>query len=222
MRTFAELEKSRAGAESWGLELPLVWCLLGGRRYTTEDVAKLRELLDGYRCFVWRIFEGGAGSPAVRNLKRAFGDWPALKRTTLVRDSLLLASGEAYFCDVAEVLDENQGDLVKLARSSYWGARCGIFFKSETPACFPRYPLRLFEATMKGLSRQKREALLRSGLKEEREEGNVHLLDVYGSSLELLVVFTPPLAGFEYPTDRMNEAEFLSVIDAGIDLAIFQ
>ena len=64
-------------AEDLGCGVAGRWLAPKSGRLNALETALLPNIFPGHRCYVWSVSDGGAASPAIKEMKRAFGDWPS-------------------------------------------------------------------------------------------------------------------------------------------------
>lgn len=135
MRAFLEAEEA-SPLGSWGVPLPALWLTPQEERLSALDVGLLRRVFPDHRCYVWSVSDGGAASPAMKKMKRAFGNWPELGKSVVAKNEMVCGQ-VLFYCDVASVEPECDRDVAELASGTLWGKRSGLFMSSKPVEHFP-------------------------------------------------------------------------------------
>lgn len=222
MRLFLEAEEV-SPVKSWGVALPALWLTLEEGSLSAPDVGFLRRLFPERRCYVWSISDGGAASPAIRKLRRAFGDWPRLRKSVVVREEML-CGGEPFYCDVALVEPTCDESVAELAGSTLWGKHSGLFVSGDPVEGFPDGLLSLCRVGIEHLGqdrRSEREELLREHLVSCASVGIIPLLVVEDSDArQYLIAPCKDQLPHDAVMPAATSSEFHLWLSKGLDLRI--
>lgn len=221
MQAFLETEQMSPLC-NWGVALPALWLLLQEERLSAQDVGLLRNLFPGYSCHVWSISDGGAASAAVKKLKRAFGNWPALQKCTVAKTDMVCGD-VLFYCDVARAESESDVTVAELARSTLWGKSSGLFMSSKPVERFPEDLLSLCRIGLERSGqdqRAEREQVLKRHLEFSAEEGTIPLLVGEDSNSNQFLIAPGQYDTHSGLLEIVTPREFNAWVDKGIDLRI--
>ncbi len=222
MRVFLETDEV-SPLRDWHVDLPALWLAPETGRACAADVALLRRIFPGHECCVWSVSDGGAASPAVKKVRRAFGEWPGLRSSVVVKEEMTVA-GEHFYCDIALVESKDDACIAELAGRTLWGKNSGLFMARRRAARFPEDLLSLCRAALPSYDedrRCEREQLLGRYLASAKLSEDIPLLVVQDSNVRQF--FVAP-GHDRLPADAVirivGQREFEEWLSPGVDLRI--
>jgi hypothetical protein len=222
MHAFVEVEEV-SPLKAWGVALPALWLAPESGRLNALETALLPNIFPGYRCYVWSVSDGGGASPAIKQIKRAFGEWPVLRKSVVAKDESIIG-GRLFYCDVAAVEPEYGASIAELASRTLWGKCSGLFMSDNPVTGFPDDLLSLcrigIEHSGKDM-RSERELLLRRYLASAAASGTIPLLVVEDSNTrQFLVAPSHDRVPKDVVVTIATRGEFEAWLTVGVDLRI--
>jgi hypothetical protein len=191
---------------------------------TSGDIAFIRKVFEPFNLYVWHIHQGGAASPAIKKIKRAFGNWPSLHDSVVVKSESVF-NGECFFCDIASVSVDSDESVADLAKTSMWGKNSGLFLSCEPILSFPKDLLLLGQMRLDRASVEnniKKQAALKDYVRSSKDSGIVPLLVAENADARKFLV----AHGFQEKNLNSEQMGTAQIIDAhslfckGMDLCL--